>query len=382
MKWLLTLLLTLAIAAPVAAGEFMVTLTLDEPLVTGDLPKAEHVLAERPGVGRAVLRYDRRHVIAEWRWAEGIDGPAVSTMLPRVPAGEPVTFGWTWDEAAGSAVMSVGGETVQEATGEPWSVPDATGADEPGDLPDGWSASVGDTTPAGPTLRDVLGIDLPEPPSLDGRLGEVLYATDFSEPPEDWAVEGPLRLTHDGGRLVIDSMKPDAERPEHGHGTIWLPVRTPGTFVIDWTFEPLSDDGLAIVFFDARPRDRTIDDVLDPSLPRRDGGFNGYVAGALDSMHVSYYADPPHEPARGTINLRENKGLILRAVAPAFLKGGDGPVRMRLVRDAEALWLLADGEAVMHAPLGGPVHGGQVALRQMQWTRAAYDDLTISELHP
>jgi hypothetical protein len=379
-RYLSLLVVLLLTVSPVAAGvdEFAVTLRLDERLQTGgNLGKGHHVLAERPGVGRAVLRYDRRHFIVEWQWAEGVAGPAAATMLPAIPAEEPVTFAWQWDAAAGRMQQLVGGVPMRpDPTVEPWDVPPATGLDVVRE----WPATL-TAVRAGPALREILGLDPPPAPDVTGRLGHVLYANKFDLVPEDWVIEGPLRLQVDEGRLVMDSTMPDAVRPEHGHGTIWLPPTLPETYVIDWMFESLGEDGLAMLCFDARPRPIGITDIFDPQLPPRDGTFNDYTAGQLDSMHVSYFADPPHEPSRGTINLRQNRGLILRAIAPTFITGGDGkPVRMRLIRDVNAMWLLADGAVVMHAPLDPPT-GGRVGLRQMQWTHAAYDDLTITELH-
>ncbi|MEM8873586.1 MAG: DUF1961 family protein [Planctomycetota bacterium] len=379
MRWTCAMLVVLLFSTVTRGDEFHVTLRLDEPLQAGELETARHTLAERPGVGRAVLRYDRRHLVVEWQWAEGVAGPPSLVMLPVLPADEPVTFAWSWDAEEGSIHMRVGGVLVHGGDTDAWKAVTADGADVVGDLPDGWSATL-EPSPAGSQLRGILGVEQPPVPDLTHRLGEVLYANSLDQTPGDWVIEGPLKLNAADGELLIESTKPDAQRPDHGHGTIWLPPTLPGTYVVDWTFTLRSETGLAIIFFDARPRLVGITDLMDPRLPQRDGTFNDYTAGPLDSMHVSYFAQPPHEPGRGMLNLRENSGLILRAIAPAF-PIGDAPVRMRLIRDRDAMWLLADERVVMSASLGDPT-GGRFGLRQMQWTRARYDDLTITELRP
>ena len=360
-------------------------------------------LARVEGLGTATLGMDARSVRIQWAFEEEVGGPPSNVRLPALPEGLPVHLTWEIDGAEGLLLEAVGGVEQRDRDArfeQRWASPDpaslrVTPLGDP-------SAEVttARVVAAGEALRvrrlgeleAVLGRSTPPPLPVDGRLGDVLYEEAFAADgplPADWTLEGPADATVRGGRLEVRSNKPDAVHPDHGHSVLWAPVELPaGGYVVDWAFTPLSDAGLAIVFFDTRPNRSGAGSIFDPSLPERSGDFKHYVAGALDSYHVSYFATVPFNPGRGNSNLRKNAGLVLMAVGPMAEATPGEPIAMRLIRDGNRIRLLADGAVVMDAVdddpdrFGPPLLGGRLGFRQMQWAEAAYDDVVVRELRP
>ncbi len=86
-----------------------------------------------------------------------------------------------------------------------------------------------------------------------------------------------------------------------------VPETLPSDFVAQWEMQNLHlEAGLCIVFFAATGLDG--EDVMDSSLPARDGTFSQYNNGALKNYHISYYAHNPKLPARPVARLRRNPG--------------------------------------------------------------------------
>ena len=388
----------------------MVTLELqlDRPLRSGSgAPKANVTLATLPGVGRAALRIDARELRFGWEWDDAVDAPPAYFRLPELDGGDDgrVTLRWAWNAADARLLETLDGVPQRDTAArfpEPWTVPTPIGPAAPG--------AADDLEPLGLTVIDVRlerdaaidNGDLPPPPSpgtdatpmdVEDRLGPPLFQTGFDTPGalDGWIIEGPAVPTFENGRLVLRSSKPEARRPDHGHFTLWAPVDLPEAYVVDWTFEPLKREGLAIVFFDARPNVPGVTDLTDPRLEPRDGTFRNYVAGDLDSHHISYYAQAAQNPGRAYANLRKNRGLRLMALGTPALQADDleatpRAVHMRLIRDGHRIQLQADGRVILDATdddparFGPPLNGGRLGLRQMQWTHAAYDDLTVYPL--
>ena len=370
-------------------------------------------LVEVPGLGAGTLAMDRRHVRIDWVFEDAVGGPRSSVLLPGLPAGEVFVASWEIDGGAGLLLESVGGVPQRDPGArfeQRWAQPDAGGLEAVslgGEAARVHAASVrpvgGEPPSAGAAgasseLARALGRAEPDPLPLGGRLGAVLYEEGFDGGglPAGWTLEGPAEVAVRGGRLEVVSNKPDAVHPDHGHSVLWAPAELPapgealgsGGYVVDWSFTPLTEAGLAIVFFDQRPNHPDAASIFDPTMPPRSGGFNQYVAGALDGYHVSYFATVPFNPGRGNSNLRKNRGLVLMAVGPMAEAAAGRPVAMRLIRDGPRIRLLADGEVVVDAVdedpgrFGPTLRGGRLGFRQMQWARAAYDDVIVRALGP
>ncbi|MEM8494576.1 MAG: DUF1961 family protein, partial [Planctomycetota bacterium] len=344
-----------------------------------------------------------------WEWAESVTGPRAAVEFASLPASDSLQLRFVFDAAERSLRATIGGYELIHAeapSGPSWDfLEDAGGlVSGPAEPLDALGITVlnveADTLeslPAaqpGPKLATALGRVEVQPLDISARRGELLYASHFDDASTwtDWVVEGPAVMTSEDGRLLLRSRKPDATRPEHGHVVLWTPVSLPEAYVVEWAFEPLAADGLAIVFFDARPNLPGVDDLFAPAMPARDGAFRNYVAGAMDSYHISYFASTPFNPSRANANLRKNRGLMMMAIGPAAVRGFEGsrpptsPSQLRLIRDGNRIQLQCDGRVVIDAVdddaarFGPALNGGRLGFRQMQWTQGAYDDLTVHAL--
>jgi hypothetical protein len=218
---------------------------------------------------------------------------------------------------------------------------------------------------------------------VESRKGELLYHNDLANPDAvaQWVLEGPGVVDHLGdGWLLMSSERP--EGPD-GHVVYWAPDDFPESFIAEWDFQILSEDGLCIVFFSAKGSGG--EDLFDPSLQQREGLFGQYVRGDIDNYHISYFANTPLNPRR-TTNLRKNPGLFLLASGPVGVVPGSQDVhRVTVVKDRNHIQLAVDGNVIVDfiddGERFGPVLGsGKIGLRQMQWTRARYRNFQVSSI--
>ena len=204
--------------------------------------------------------------------------------------------------------------------------------------------------------------------------------------PEQWVLEGPAEAFIDDGELVIDNLTMGPK-----HTVLWLPRVFPSSFMLEFdiTLEE-ADEGLAIVFFAARPRDAPDASIFQPGLAKREGLFRNYIVGDVNSYHVSYLAADKtgqglYGPRR-TANVRKNSGFWLVACGEDQIQGkglGRGPHRVRILKDGPSIRVEANGRLSVafddDGKAWGPVWGdGYIGLRQMNHTRSGrYRDLRV-----
>jgi hypothetical protein len=227
-----------------------------------------------------------------------------------------------------------------------------------------------------------------ESTSLDvnAMRGETIASYDFSDPKQlsDWVLEGPAKVEVKDGRLEWDASP--------GHSVLWLKPHDIQDFVLEWEMIPYSEKGLAIVFF--RGRGGNGEDLFSPSLKPRDGVFDGYIRGDINSYHFSYWAT--HRPENKnneppTVHMRKNAGFHLVTEGPhpgpAPHATWAGQVhRYAVVAKGPVLTLLQNDKVLLqYDDQGkfGPPHlfAGKVALRVMKHTgKIAYDNVRLSKL--
>lgn len=363
--------------------------------------KSVSPVLEIAGVADMFIQETSSSVALTWRWQQG---PRFAARIPELPGPEPWFFQITWNAAKGRYDVFLNGValTTPGTAYEPWTV--AGGAAQV-QLPSGSivvsEVALSDTyldpgaarrqTPY--ELRgkhaDLFGKGR-QPAALDvsGRLGRQLVAIPMAEEDDvqDWVMEGPGKRSFGDGWMRMWSTRPDAEGDTNGHIVFWCPRDFPSRFVCEWEVQILSDDGLAIIFFAAKGQHG--EDIFDPSLPPRDGTFSHYIRGAVNSYHISYYADTPPLPARTMSNLRKNNKFYLLTTGPVAIPAGSKDIHhMRLIKDGPHIQLQCDGKvSIDYTDPGsnryGPVYeDGKIGLRQMQWTVARYRNLRIWELN-
>ncbi len=228
------------------------------------------------------------------------------------------------------------------------------------------------------------------PRAIDARKGALLVDAPLKAPENTpaWIVEGPARLRHEHGGLVLDTAPGGASTPSKGHFNLWHPDALPESFVIEWEFERLSETGFAILHFAARGSEGRA--VFDPGLPARDGSFPQYVRGELDNYYVSFFGHLPRfQTGRIHGNLRKVPGYLLLDHGPVAIEpGARGWHRLRLVKDGPHIELAVDGTVSLaftddHAArYGAALAPGHFGFRQMNGTVGVYRHLKVWALEP
>lgn len=233
------------------------------------------------------------------------------------------------------------------------------------------------------TMDSVFGTAPLPPFDPDAFRDRLLYHNSMESEGllNSWILEGPGIMEAVDGWLSLRSLRPDGPA---GHVVLWCPESFPESFLAEWEFVLEDPIGLTIVFFAARgDNDR---DLFDPSLQPRDGDFQQYIRGDVDSYHISYYARMPFEP-RSMANLRKNSGFHLLANGPIEIRSDDRKIyRAALLKEGGHIRMSVDGYTIIdyldHGDRFGPVHeAGQIGLRQMQWTRALYRNFRVHSIN-
>lgn len=162
---------------------------------------------------------------------------------------------------------------------------------------------------------------------------EVLYRNPLAQP-EDVAgfrLEGEGSATFPCGRMRLESTR-SAGDGQAANLVLWCPVELTGDLEISWSFWPVHEPGLCILFVHARGRDGR--DLFDPGLADRFGPYEQYHSGDIDAYHLSYFRRRWQSERRfHTCNLRKSYGFHLVAQGadprPSVLDA-DGPYRLRL----------------------------------------------------
>ncbi len=212
----------------------------------------------------------------------------------------------------------------------------------------------------------------------------LLYAPDFSRQDvvNTWRMEGPgIYQINKEGWLSMESTEADKGPAGEGHIVFWTPEIFPESFVAQWEFQAISDDGLCIVFFAATGHNGK--HLFDPRLNQRFGIFRQYTMGDIDCYHISYYANTPGNPGRITTNIRKNHGFYLVSNGqPAVPTGSKAIHNITLVKQKGNIRLGVDGISIIDwtddGIQYGPVHGeGMIGFRQMKWMKGQYRNFKV-----
>lgn len=215
-----------------------------------------------------------------------------------------------------------------------------------------------------------------------------VYESSLSSPDDlaDWVIEGPLLASFPQGRLRLESAADPADG-QAANFVAWLPVEMTGDVRISWTFRPLREPGLAMVFWAARARDGG--SIHDAGLPARTGEYDQYHSGRIDAYHLSYFRRMwASERSLHTCNVRKSHGFHLVAQGPDPLPAVldvDRGYRLALTWQEATVRFTIDGIDCLtwtdDGRIGGPSRtGGAIGLRQMAPLIAEYSDLRIEAI--
>ena len=226
---------------------------------------------------------------------------------------------------------------------------------------------------------------------LQSLKGKLIYENPLSSPQDlqNFTLEGRANITFPEGRLRLENAE-DPSAGQRANYVLWCREVFPADLMLEFSFRPLREPGLAMLFFSASGRGGR--GLFDPSLAPRTGEYVQYHHGDLDAFHLSFFRrKEPDERAFHTCNLRKSYGFHLVA------QGAD-PIPD--VADADQLYtltLLKSGPFVRFAVNGlevlsfeddgttfGPrLGGGCIGLRQLAPMIGEYANLKVYEvIHP
>jgi hypothetical protein len=214
----------------------------------------------------------------------------------------------------------------------------------------------------------------------------LLYSNALRHPADldGWNPEGSMRAVAGPQGLELESTADELELGDHAHFTVWCPVELPDGICVSWSFRPLTDEGLAMVFFAATGAGA---DLFSPRLAPRTGYYPQYHSGDIRTLHASYYRRKwPSERRFTTSNLRKSPGfqLVAQGADPLPAVGDvDGFYRVHIVKDGPSVRFGIDDLTVFawHDESDDVLAGGRIGFRHMAPLRAAYRDLEVTSLH-
>ena len=214
-------------------------------------------------------------------------------------------------------------------------------------------------------------------PELPAK-GKLLYknAMVTASNQRDWIMEGPGKTEYGDGWMHMYAPE------EEYHHVYWCPVDFPESFIAEWEVQNMeTDKGLVISFFAAT--DTNGGDIFSPDLPVRDGTFRQYTRTALNTYHISYYANNPGRPDRGDSHLRKNHGFhLVQNGANGIPTESTAIHHIRLVKDENHIRMLVDGRMIIDweddgKEYGPVLGGGKIGFRQMQWSHFRYRNFRV-----
>lgn len=199
-------------------------------------------------------------------------------------------------------------------------------------------------------------------------------------------LEGQAKLSFPQGALRMESAL-DAAMGQKANYVLWCPEVFPADFALEWSFRPLTDRGLCILFFAAAGRGG--EDLFSPALTPRTGEYAQYHHGDINAFHISYFRrKEPDERAFHLCNLRKSYGFYLVAQGADPLPDAadaSGFYALRAVKfknkvdffinDLPIFSYLDDG-----ASCGPVLAGGRIGFRQLAPLQAEYRDLRVYRL--
>ena len=354
-------------------------------------------LLEAPNIFRITLGANASAVTLKWEWQQqGVDRLALG--LPHLPGPAWYYLAYRWDQRRGLFTGFLNGVPLRipDTHVPAWEMQTQDIAWQVGNhveelevSQEFWSDDIVRKRAEKRPHVDMKSLIGPAAKTLvdgtDSSKGALLYAPDFSkrETLDDWHMEGSgIYQSRRDGWLTMESAEPDAS--SGGHIVFWAPPNVPDAFVAEWDFQPLSNEGLCIVFFAATGRNG--EHLFDPSLTKRIGNFGQYIKGDIACYHISYYANTPFNPGRIVSNLRKNPGFFLVSNGQPSVPAGSKDIhKVTLVKQKGHIRFAVDGIQTINwtdeGTTYGPIYGkGMIGFRQMRWMKARYRNLKVWDL--
>lgn len=207
-----------------------------------------------------------------------------------------------------------------------------------------------------------------------------------SEDMKDFIVEGKVRIEFENEAMLLQNVLAEEEGQKANY-VLWCPITFPENIKIEWEFQPLSNDGLCILFFAAMGENGL--DLFDESLKQRTGEYPQYHSSDINAFHVSYFRRKElDEKSFHTCNLRKSHGFHL------VCQGAD-PIpcsyhvnefyKMMVIKCDDCIRFYVNDLCIFAYVDDGKTYGerlgaGKIGFRQLAPLVAAYKNLKVYEL--
>ena len=237
--------------------------------------------------------------------------------------------------------------------------------------------------------QDDDGLQVSGSPADSYEKGELIYenALASEDDVKDWIMEGQAKVTFPNGRMHMESVL-DQSAGQAANFVYWCPQKFEDNIIIEWEFTPLSDEGLAIMFFGADGQDGR--DLFDDSLAERTGEYRQYHSSDINAFHVSYYRrSEPSERELNVANLRKSAGFHMVAQGadpiPTAKYKSDEPYKIKVVKATECVLFYINDLEIFRFDDDGSTYGdyitdGYIGFRQKVPLEAEYANLKVYKI--
>lgn len=220
-------------------------------------------------------------------------------------------------------------------------------------------------------------------------MEKLIYENPLSSPDDvkDWIMEGKAKITFSNGKMVMESVL-DRSHGQASNFVYWCNIKMPDNIKIEWDFSPLSEEGLAILFFAANGNDNK--DLFDENLEKRTGPYIQYHSGDINAFHISYYRrSEKDELELNVANLRKSKGFHLVALGadpiPAAKYTSGKPYHLTIKKLTDTVIFIINGIEIFKYNDDSKTYGehltdGYIGFRQKTPLIGEYSNLKVYEI--
>lgn len=213
----------------------------------------------------------------------------------------------------------------------------------------------------------------------------LIYANPLKTPEDirDFRLEGQAEIRFsDEGMILENRLSP--QEGQKANFVLWCDRIFPADIRICWEFRPVREPGLAMLFFAAAGINGK--DIFDSSLKRREGIYDQYHHGDINTFHLSYFRrKEPDERAFHTCNLRKSYGfhLVAQGADPIpAAADADRMYRLCIEKEGGKIRFLAEGMELLSFQDDGETFGpylaaGRIGFRQLAPMVGIYSNLEI-----
>ncbi|MGN0162001.1 MAG: DUF1961 family protein [Candidatus Ornithomonoglobus sp.] len=227
--------------------------------------------------------------------------------------------------------------------------------------------------------------------NISYEYGDLIYENPLAseEDTKNFVMEGDASVSFPEGKMRLENNL-DPSLGQASNYVYWCDKKLPDSVIIEWSFKPLNDDGLAIMFFSADGQNGK--DLFDSSLAKRDGQYKLYHSGDINAFHVSYYRHSTDEESCFHVcNLRKSAGFQMVAQGADPLPPAEDviePYRMKVIKDKEIVrfYITDSATGIELMPFeftdneeqyGKYLEGGYIGFRQKAPLIGEYSDLKV-----